>query len=117
MVQHSKLYSSFNDQFKSLLDFILWPNLRLYNWNNYQMALEAHVERDNQIYDILAGISGAIKVPYLEDCQRNYSMKELYDDQNRKIPMYVWNYLQARNDSTKDIVIIGFNSPFYEVRK
>ncbi|KAM7353420.1 uncharacterized protein ACRADG_005492 [Cochliomyia hominivorax] len=113
IIQHSILYSIFID-LNSMLEFAWWSNLRVYNWKNYISALESHVEKENRTYDILAGVSGTVRVPYIEGCEKNFTTKELTDDENRKIPLYVWNYLQARDNSTKDIVVIGINSPFHE---
>ncbi|XP_065356897.1 uncharacterized protein LOC135951218 [Calliphora vicina] len=114
VMQHPNLYTSFNLQFSSLLEFVWWPNLRIYNWKSYETALEQHVESENQAYDILAGVSGAIKTPIIDKCQTNYTLKEVIYGTEQKIPLYVWNYLQARDNSSNGIVIIGFNSPFQE---
>ncbi|XP_065356082.1 uncharacterized protein LOC135950471 [Calliphora vicina] len=115
VIMHSKLYSSLNLHLLPLIESVWWPNLRLHNWKNYVTALEQHVESENQTYDILAGVSGAIKVPIIEDCQTNYTLKEVSYEMERKIPLYVWNYIQARDNSSNGIVIIGINSPFQEL--
>ncbi|XP_065356081.1 uncharacterized protein LOC135950470 [Calliphora vicina] len=114
VIMHSKLYSSLNLHLLPLIESVWWPNLHLYNWKNYVTALEQHVETENQTYDILAGVSGAIKVPIIEDCQTNYTLKEVTYEEVRKIPLYVWNYLQARDNSSNGLVIIGINSPFHD---
>ncbi|XP_037818938.1 uncharacterized protein LOC119608550 [Lucilia sericata] len=112
IIQTPKLNSTFNQQFSSLLGFLWWPNLRLNNWQRYEAALEKHVENEHQAYDILAGISGTLKAPFIDNCQTNYTMKEVIAKTDRTIPLYVWNYLQGSDNYTDEIVIIGFNSPF-----
>ncbi|XP_065356736.1 uncharacterized protein LOC135951085 [Calliphora vicina] len=114
VMQHPKPFPTFNLQFLSPIEFAWWQNLRLYNWKNYATALEQHVESENQTYDILAGVSGATKIPIIDDCETNYTLKEVVYGTEQKIPLYVWNYLQARDNSSNEIVIIGFNSPFNE---
>ncbi|KAM7351082.1 uncharacterized protein ACRADG_004067 [Cochliomyia hominivorax] len=114
IIQHSKLDSIFNEHYSFLLEFLWWPNLRLHNWRNYIKALESHVESDHQTYDILAGVSGVVEIPQLEECHGNFNMKQLNIDEHKNIPIYVWNYLQDREKRKDDIVIIGINSPFQE---
>lgn len=98
------------------MEFLWWPNLRLHNWKTYLQALESHIEKDNEIYDILAGVSGTLEIPYLEECQTEFTTKKLIDEKGDcKIPKYIWNYLQSRNNKDNDIVIIGYNSAFNEV--
>lgn len=97
-----------------MLEILWWPNLRLHNWNNYLEALEYHVDKEYKSYYILAGVSGALEVPFLENCETNLTMKKIVDDDNRYIPMYVWNYIHDPVNEN-NTVVIGFNSPFQEV--
>ena len=78
------------------------------------MALENYIENTNHSYDILAGVSDVVKVPILKSCATNFSLVDFNDNLNRKIPFYIWNYLRA-TDNSSEIVIIGVNSPYYEV--
>ncbi|KAI8124981.1 hypothetical protein CVS40_4699 [Lucilia cuprina] len=114
IIQMPKLNSTFNQEFSSLLEFVWWPNLRLNNWKRYETALEKHVESDKQAYDIIAGVSAVLKAPIIENCQTNFTMKDVISKSDNTIPLYVWNYLQARGNSSNEFVIIGFNSPFNE---
>ncbi|KAI8124773.1 hypothetical protein FF38_09494 [Lucilia cuprina] len=114
IVHNSILNDELNHELGSILDLAWWPNLRLGNWKRYENALTKHVERQQQAYDILSGVSGVATVPIIKTCESNFTLKELIDNRNRIIPMYVWNYLRSTSNSSDEIVIIGFNSPFYE---
>ncbi|XP_037819529.1 uncharacterized protein LOC119608962 [Lucilia sericata] len=114
IIQNSLLYNEFNHELGSILDLAWWPNLRLGNWKRYENALTKQVEEQQQAYDILSGVSGVATAPILKACESNFTLKELIDNRNRIIPMYVWNYLRSTSNSSDEIVIIGFNSPFYE---
>ncbi|XP_065356791.1 uncharacterized protein LOC135951135 [Calliphora vicina] len=113
-IQNSILYDDFNNQLGSILDLAWWPPLRLGNWKRYETALAKQVENQNQVYDILAGVSAVAMAPIIKTCDTYYTLKELIDNRNHKIPMYIWNYLRSTSNSSDEIVVIGFNSPFFE---
>ncbi|KAM7353422.1 uncharacterized protein ACRADG_005493 isoform 2-T2 [Cochliomyia hominivorax] len=114
IIQNSILFNEFNHELGSFLDLAWWPNLRLGNWQRYERALTAHIQKEHQAYDVVAGISSVARAPVMATCENNFTLIELKDNKNREIPMYVWNYLRSTINSSDEIVIIGFNSPFYE---
>lgn len=101
------------EEFSSLLNVTWWPSLRLGNWKKYQDALEKHTTK--AAYNVICGVDGKLEVPLSNDCDNTTEMKVLLDHYERHIPAYVWNYLKPLQNTTKEVVIIAFNSPFYEV--
>lgn len=118
LVQNS-LSQDFNRLKKmgGLLEINWWNGLRLGNWHFYEEALSQHIELHNLEYDILAGISGTVAIPvYREECDENRSWMKLLDNMDHSIPLYIWHYLKSSgNQTNSEVVIIGVNTPFYEV--
>lgn len=120
IIQNTKLYHKYFNNFGGLLDFGWWPGLRLGNWRLYEEALEQHIDATDYDYDILAGISGKISIPVnVNSCHKNHknrTLMEFNEDISHKIPLYIWNYLKSTTgENVSDIVVIGVNTPFYDV--
>uniref|UniRef100_A0A1A9VW10 DNA/RNA non-specific endonuclease domain-containing protein n=1 Tax=Glossina austeni TaxID=7395 RepID=A0A1A9VW10_GLOAU len=103
------------EEFGSLLNVTWWPSLRLGNWKKYQNALEKHTTK--AAYNVISGVEGKLEVPLSNDCDNTTEMKVLVDKYDRYIPAYIWNYLEPLQNISKEVVIIAFNSPFYEFYK
>ncbi|XP_037883165.1 uncharacterized protein LOC119633617 [Glossina fuscipes] len=114
LIENDKLKTTL-DEFSSLLNITWWPNLRLGNWKKYQNALEKHTTK--VAYNVISGVEGKLEVPFSNDCDNTTEMKALLDYYERHIPAYVWNYLHPLQNTSKEVVIIAFNSPFYEFYK
>lgn len=118
IIQNPKLFDDTYKQFAGLLEFVWWTGLRLGNWRHYEEALSSHLELDASAYDVLSGVSDHVSAPiYKKDsCQQNRTMVELVDRTKRRIPLYVWQYLKSTKNDSDNLVVIGINSPFPEVR-
>ncbi|XP_073822300.1 uncharacterized protein isoform X2 [Musca autumnalis] len=114
LIQDPNLYRSAYDKFGGLLEFDWWPSLRSGNWRLYEKALWEHIETDKEVYDVLAGVSDSVAVPIYENaCSENYTMVDVfYNRDNKKIPLYVWQYLKSNTKNESDVVVIGINSAF-----
>lgn len=116
LMQNDVVLQAVNITLGGLVDTTWWTSLRLGNWKLFEEALSNHIEADGVEYEILSGVSGIASAPiYRRNCDSNRSFVEIVDRGNRKIPLYIWNYLKASHHNSEDLVIIGINSPFYEV--
>lgn len=103
-------------QFVQLLRIDWWPGLQLGNWQFYEEALTKHIEEDEPEYNILAGISKVVAAPVRKErCSKNLTMTELVDNANNGMPLYIWNYLKSTKNESDQVVVIGVNTPFYDV--
>ncbi|XP_011294325.1 uncharacterized protein LOC105262102 [Musca domestica] len=113
IIQDPNLFTNPHNPIGGLLEFHWWPNLHSGNWHRYEKALKEHIETDKEIYEILEGVSGAVAVPfYGNGSGGNYSMVEVTYWHDRKIPLYIWQYLKSKKDNGKDVVVIAVNSAF-----
>ncbi|XP_073822298.1 uncharacterized protein [Musca autumnalis] len=113
LIQNPNLYRNSYDKFGGLLEFDWWPNLRSGNWRLYEKALWEHIESNNEVYDVLAGVSQSVAVPIYENaCRENYTMVDVIYRDSQKIPLYVWQYLKSNTKNDSDLVVIGINSAF-----
>ncbi|XP_019894093.1 uncharacterized protein LOC101894897 [Musca domestica] len=113
IIQDPNLFTNSYNPYGGLLEVHWWPGLRSGNWHRYEKALKEHIEADQEIYDILAGVSGAVAVPFHGNGSgANYFMAEVYYWHDRKIPLYIWHYLKSKRDNANDVVVIAVNSAF-----